>query len=105
MHEQSTKILTRFEHLHDQHGIAAGVDYLEGIKAELQAVLTDVNQAISAAQNQAVTAGLGRFVYDKPQERVPSKEKFIELFGIETFNQVKTLTRGKRVFIWNGKEF
>jgi hypothetical protein len=104
MHHQSERIVARYASLHDQHGLATAIDYLEGIKKEMAEIQKDVDQMLRSAQNEAVTLGLGRFVENPPSERAPSKEKFIELFGIETFNQVKTLARGRRVFVWNGKE-
>ena len=104
MHQQSQRIVARYEALHDQHGLTAAIEYLEAAKKELAEIQKDIDQMIRSAQNQAVTLGLGRFVENPPSERVPSKEKFIELFGIEVFNKVKTLARGKRVFVWNGKE-
>jgi hypothetical protein len=90
----------QFQAEYDRDGIRAGIDYLTGVKKELDDMSKDVGLMIKAAQEVAVKQGLAAWVDDDPRELAPSKERFIELFGIETFNRVKAHSKPRRIFTW-----
>lgn len=100
MNQRTQIIAERFEEQFEEHGIKTGIEYLQGIKAELAKVSRDIDTMIKTAQSVAVDQGLAQFVTDEPRELAPSKEKFIELFGQAQFDRVKSYSKPRRIFTW-----
>jgi hypothetical protein len=93
-------IADKFQDAYDTEGIRAGVEYLEGVKAELDGLSSDVGRMINAARNIAVKQGVAAYVNDDPKELAPTKDEFIKLFGREMFDRVKKLSKPRRIFTW-----
>ena len=93
-------IADKFQSAYDADGIRAGVEYLEGVKKELDGLSSDVGRMIKTAQQVAIDQRVAAFVEDAPKELAPSKEEFIQLFGREVFDKVKKLSKPKRIFTW-----
>jgi hypothetical protein len=99
-----TGIADKFQTAYDTEGIRAGVEYLEGVKKELDGLSSDVGRMIKTAQQVAVDQDLAAFVNDDPKELAPTKEEFITLFGREMFDRVKKFSKPRRIFTWLTKQ-
>jgi len=94
------QIMEQYEEAYDSFGIKPALGFLEATKAELRGMLRDVDKMIDSAREAAVAQGIAQYVEDEPRELAPSKEKFIALFGQETFDRVKTYSKPRRIFTW-----
>jgi hypothetical protein len=96
----SARYAEKFEQAYDAHGIRAGVEYLEGIKADLDSLRSDVDNMLTTAREVAVKQGAAAYVLDDPKELAPTKDQFIKLYGRATFDRVKRISKPKRIFTW-----
>jgi len=80
---------------------ARNVDHVDDLRAAVElteSLIRDLERRKRELRTQAVNAGLAK--HDVSQrEGVPAKGPFIEIFGQETFDAVKTVTEVKR-FVW-----
>lgn len=96
----SARYAQKFEEEYDAGGIRAGVEYLEGIKADLDILRSDVDRMLATAKDVAVKQGVAAYVLDDPKELAPTKDQFIKLYGREAFDRVKRISKPKRIFTW-----
>jgi hypothetical protein len=90
----------KFEEAYDAQGIKAGVEYLEGIKKDLADLQADVDRMLKTAREVAVKQGAAAYVTDEPKELAPTKDQFIQLYGIAEFNRIKRISKPRRIFTW-----
>lgn len=95
-----SKYAQEFEEAYDNHGIKAGVEYLEGVKKELADLQADVDRMIKTAKDVAVKQNAAAYVEDEPKELAPTKDQFIKLYGIAEFNRIKRISKPRRIFTW-----
>jgi hypothetical protein len=90
----------KFEEAYDAQGIKAGVEYLEGIKKDLADLQADVDRMLKTARDVAVKQKAAAYVEDDPKELAPTKDQFIQLYGIAEFNRIKRISKPRRIFTW-----
>jgi len=80
---------------------ARNVNHVDDLRAAVElteSLIRDLERRKRDLRAQAIEAGLAQ--YDVTQrEGVPAKGPFIEIFGQETFDRVKTVSDVKR-FVW-----
>lgn len=84
----ATTAARNVEHVDD---IRAAVELTEGLIKELERQKREL-------RTRAINAGLAHYQVTQ-RESVPAKATFIEIFGQETFDAVKTTSDVKR-FVW-----
>lgn len=96
----ANRIAARFEETTREQGYKAGMDYLRGVEKEMSSALSNMRRIVKQAEQLCIERGLATYIEDKPREIAPSKEKFIEIFGQEAFDAVKSYSRPRRIFTW-----
>ena len=80
---------------------ARNVDHVDDIRAAVElteSLIRDLERRKRELRARAIEAGLAKLDVTQ-REGVPAKGPFIEIFGRETFDRVKTVSDVKR-FVW-----
>lgn len=100
MNRTAQYALKLYEQARQQHGIKASVLLLEEREEILSDALKELRAVLKRAQQEAVDYDLATWTFTDPKELAPTKQQFIDLFGMETFNKVKREGAPTRIFTW-----
>lgn len=83
-----------------KEGLQAGHSYLLRLREDLKKQAEIVNQMLRNIEEDAVEQRLAILVPGQTRELAPTKEQFVETFGIEVWEKMKRKSRASPKFVW-----